>query len=111
MGVPVLPDRAEPYRRTLVFTEATVPRALLRGHSTKEGAWAVIHVLDGQLVYRVTDPRRSRWECVLTPRTLPAVIEPTILHEVEPRGSVRFFVEFYRRATSARASLEEARNR
>ena len=25
------------------------------------------------------------------------IVEPTVLHEVEPRGTVRFLVEFYRR--------------
>ena len=91
-----LPADVRPYRRTDVFTEATVPGALLKAHTTKEGAWALIHVLEGRLAYRIEDPRRPVSEAVLTPETPPGVIEPTILHCVEPLGSVRFYVEFHR---------------
>lgn len=93
----MLPADAQPYARTAEFTEATVPAGLLRAHTTKAGAWALIRVLEGQLAYRITDPRRPQSETVLTPETSPGVVEPTILHEVEPRGAVRFFVEFHRR--------------
>ncbi len=92
----VLPQGAEAYKRTPSFDEASVPAALLRDHSTKEGTWGLLRVEQGQLRYAVTDPRRSRSETVLTPMTVPAVIEPTILHHVEPLGAVRFHVEFYR---------------
>ena len=95
MSLP-LPANARPYRRTAEFTEATVPAGLLKAHTTKEGAWALIHVLEGRLAYRVIAPRRLRSETVLTPDTPCGVVEPTILHEVEPLGPVRFFVEFHR---------------
>lgn len=91
-----LPSNAQPYRRTDVFTGRTTPPGLLKAHTTKEGAWALIHVLDGRLAYRVTDPCRGRTEVILTPDTPPGVVEPTILHEVEPLGPVRFYVEFHR---------------
>lgn len=99
-GAMRLPAKAQPYRRTEVFTERTVPSGLLSAHSTKDGAWALIHVLDGRLAYRIRDPRRLASETVLTPADPPGVIEPTILHEVEPLGSVRFYVEFHRLAGS-----------
>jgi tellurite resistance-related uncharacterized protein len=35
-------------RRTLVFTQDTVPSTLLGAHEAKAGAWAVIHVLEGK---------------------------------------------------------------
>lgn len=89
-----LPQDAKPYRRTDVFTEHTTPAGLLKAHTTKEGAWALIHVLEGRLAYRVIDPRRPRSETVLRPEVPPGVVEPTILHEVEPQGPVRFYVEF-----------------
>jgi tellurite resistance-related uncharacterized protein len=91
-----LPSNARPYRRTPVFTEATVPAGLLEAHSTKAGAWGLIHVLEGRLAYRVVDPRRPRSETILTPETPQGVVEPTIVHEVEPLGPVRFFVEFHK---------------
>jgi tellurite resistance-related uncharacterized protein len=92
-----LPDDVRPYRRTPTFTEATVPAGLLRAHDTKAGVWGLIHVLEGALAYRVTDPRRAASETTLTPEAAPGVVEPTIRHEVQPLGPVRFYVEFHRR--------------
>jgi tellurite resistance-related uncharacterized protein len=94
------PADLQPYRRTDTFTETTIPKGLLKAHTTKEGAWARIHVLEGRLAYRIRDPRRPASETILTPETEPGLVEPTILHEVEPLGSVRFYVEFCRRPES-----------
>ncbi len=91
-----LPQRLESYSRTGTFTEVTVPAGLRRDHSTKEGSWGLIRVEEGVLRYRVTDPRRIQTELELTPETAPGVVEPTILHHVEPVGRVRFHVEFLR---------------
>lgn len=91
-----LPPEVQAYRRTPEFTELTVPPALLRAHMTKDGTWGLIHVLAGRLRYRIDDPRRATSEIILTPETAPGVVEPTILHAVEPQGAVRFFVEFHR---------------
>lgn len=92
----MLPEGAAAYKRTPSFDETSVPAALLRDHSTKDGVWGLLHVEAGTLRYLVTDPRRPRSETVLTPATPPQVIEPTILHHVEPIGTVRFHVEFHR---------------
>lgn len=51
-------------------------------------------MLEGRLAYRIRDPRRLAHETVLEPGA--PVVEPTILHEVEPLGPVRFYVEFHR---------------
>lgn len=91
-----LPPNVRPYRRTDIFTETTIPKGLLRAHTTKEGAWALIHVVEGRLAYRIVDPRRPRSETVLTSSTPPGLVEPTIEHEVEPLGAVKFYVEFHR---------------
>jgi len=93
-----LPPGAAPYRRTDIFTESTVPAGLLKAHSTKAGTWGLIHVLEGQLAYRIEDPRRAAEETVLAPDTPPGVVEPTILHAVTPLGAVRFYVEFHKAA-------------
>jgi tellurite resistance-related uncharacterized protein len=92
-----LPGDVRPYRRTDTFSEASVPAGLLKAHTTKAGAWALIHVLEGQLLYTILDPRRPAARIVLTPDRPPGVIEPTVLHEVAPVGPVRFYVEFHRR--------------
>ena len=47
-----LPPGCKAYRSSPVFTEATVPPALLRSHRTAPGTWALIHVLEGRLLYR-----------------------------------------------------------
>lgn len=96
---PALPDDAMSYKRTASFTENSVPAALLGKHSTKAGAWGLIHVELGQLRYLVTDPRREPSEHILTPDTAPGVVEPTIVHHVELLGPVQFYVEFLRRDT------------
>jgi tellurite resistance-related uncharacterized protein len=94
----ILPPGLHAYRRTPDFTEATIPKALLKAHTTKDGTWGLIHVLEGRLAYRVIDPARPPRQTVLSAQQGPGVIEPMILHEVEPLGPVRFFVEFHRDA-------------
>ena len=91
-----LPQGLLAYRRTPDFTETTVPKALLKAHTTKDGTWGLIHVLEGRLSYRIKDPRRPARQTILSPHEGLGVIEPTILHEVEPLGPVRFYVEFHR---------------
>ena len=95
-----LPDDLEPYNRTTTFTEDTVPEGLLGEHSTKNGVWGLIHVEKGALRYVVTDPRRASTETMLTPEAEPGIVEPTILHRVEPVGAVRFHVQFLRSANA-----------
>jgi tellurite resistance-related uncharacterized protein len=96
MGAPAIPPEAVAYARTATFTEATVPAALLKSHDTKPGVWGRIFVERGELVYRVTDPRRAPSEAMLRSGGPPGIVEPTILHEVQPNGPVSFYVEFYR---------------
>jgi tellurite resistance-related uncharacterized protein len=78
-------------RRTPEFTHDTVPPALLSAHNTKDGAWAMIHVLEGKLRYCIEAPPA---ETVLEVGQ-PGVIEPEVRHHVEPLGPVRFYLEFY----------------
>lgn len=91
-----LPEGAKPYRRTATMTDTTIPAALRRDHDTKPGTWGLIHVTQGRLRYRITDPRRAPLDMLLTPETAPGIVEPTILHCVEPVGAVAFHVEFWR---------------
>jgi tellurite resistance-related uncharacterized protein len=95
-----LPEGAEFYKRTPSFTESSVPAGLLKDHSTKDGTWGSIVVEQGRLHYSISDPRRSASETVVTPAAA-AVIEPTIAHRVEPLGTVRFHIRFYREVPSS----------
>src|SRR3546814_15961859 len=54
-------------------SDLTVPAALLNAHTTKEGSWGLIHVAEGKLRYRVTDPHRAPPDTILTPDTQPAI--------------------------------------
>jgi tellurite resistance-related uncharacterized protein len=88
-----LPPSVKPYKRTPEFTRASTPAGLLRGHTTKDGVWAQIVVLEGSMTYRILEPEIE--EITLDPSSW-GVIEPRISHEVVPREGVRFYVEFYR---------------
>ena len=87
----MLPNGLTAYKRTSVFDQDSIPAGLRREHRTKEGVWALIHVLEGQLLYRILAPAHEQ---VLTP-TAPGLVRPQQSHEVQPVGAVRFFVEFY----------------
>ena len=50
-------------------------------------------MLEGRLRYRILEPVIKEFE--LSPGT-PGIVEPEVLHEVEPHGPVRFRVDFYR---------------
>lgn len=88
-----LPDHVTAYKRTPNFTEATVPKGLLKAHKTKAGTWGNIIVLKGVLLYRILEPELE--EVLLSPSQF-GVVEPTILHEVEPQGEIEFLVEFHK---------------
>jgi tellurite resistance-related uncharacterized protein len=100
----VLPPGCEATRSTPVFTEATVPPALLRSHRSAPGTWGLIRVLEGRLLYRMLDPPSER---VLDPSGAPGLVESGVPHEVAPLGPVRFQVEFYR-MTGAAAGVAAA---
>lgn len=88
-----LPGTVTAYKRTPTFTETTVPKGLLKAHQTKAGTWGKIVVLEGHLAYRILEA------CVQEEHLSIdhfGVVEPEILHEVQPKGAVKFYVEFYR---------------
>lgn len=80
------------YKRTAVFTRASVPAGLLREHRIKAGVWGLLHVQRGRLEFHeVGQPE---------PRVLSAGEEHTVLPEVEHHvapvsDDVEFFVEFF----------------
>jgi tellurite methyltransferase len=88
--MPRLPEDARERRRTVSFTEVTVPAGLLHAHRTMAGVWARIVVESGQLEYTIEEARRT---FVLTPECA-GVVPPQAPHHVRPLGSVRFYVVF-----------------
>ncbi|WP_296000645.1 DUF1971 domain-containing protein [Rugamonas sp.] len=90
-----IPESAVHYKSTPVFTETTVPAALLRSHTTAAGTWGRITILEGELLYRITDETVAPEEVLLSPARF-GVVEPQIKHEVAVVGPVRFQVDFHR---------------
>ena len=88
-----LPDTVAFYKSTAEFTEHTVPAALQRNHSTAAGVWGRITVLEGAMLYHISEPEKETIR--LTPGQ-PGIVEPRVLHEVEIIGPVRFRVDFHR---------------
>lgn len=86
-----LPDNVVSYKRTPEFDEESIPEGLLKNHQTKADVWGKIVVLSGHLLYTIHEPFE---EITLDINTF-GVVEPTVLHQVKPVGSVRFYVEFY----------------
>lgn len=86
-----MPENMQAYKRTKEFTEETMPKALLKDHDTKEGVWALVHVLEGELEYQVDAWNHNE---VVTAGNA-GLIAPKVLHWVKPLGQVRFFIEFY----------------
>ncbi|MDQ3185097.1 MAG: DUF3565 domain-containing protein [Pseudomonadota bacterium] len=87
-----LPNGFIAYKQTPVFTEESLPAALRKDHSTKAGIWAKIIVAEGKVRYRVSaldaDMELSQDKI--------GIVVPEVLHNVEPLGATRFFVEFYK---------------
>jgi tellurite resistance-related uncharacterized protein len=84
-------EAPKPYRSTPVFDETSLPAALRREHRTKAGAWGVIRVLEGEVIYTILDPAGEQR---LTPEC-PGLILPEQPHFVTPVGPIRMQVEFY----------------
>ncbi len=89
-----MPESVRPYKRTKTFDQTTLPAGLRARHTTKKGVWAVIHVVAGELRYRVHEPLGS--EQVIRAGDV-GIVAPCVPHEVEPVGEVQLFVEFHRR--------------
>ncbi len=94
-----MPEDFEPYKRTPVFSEATIPEGLRRTHATKRGVWGLIQVSRGRLDYYIHAPLEAHE--VVTPERA-AVVVPEVEHHVAAAGPVSFAVEFWRRAREHR---------
>ena len=87
-----LPGHLVAYKKTKIFTDETVPPALLSTHYTKKSTWAKIVVLSGVLSYIIDYEIPEIIE--LKPDTF-GVIEPQIPHHLEIITEVEFYIEFY----------------
>ncbi|MGH1539041.1 MAG: DUF1971 domain-containing protein [Arenicella sp.] len=90
-----IPENVSEYSRTASFTCRSVPKGLLKNHSTKDGVWGQLVVERGSILYTVTDPED------LGSYTLnqgdSGVIVPMQLHWVKPLSDdLLFHVVFLR---------------
>ena len=90
-----LPDDAESYRQTKVFTAQTVPRSLLAQHSTKAGTWGLIHVHAGRVEYFLEGEETP---LATVPTGSSFVVLPQEVHFVRLSDDAEFSVEFHKRA-------------
>jgi tellurite methyltransferase len=84
-----LPSNVSVYNKTPIFTEKTVPKALLKNHNTKAGTWGLLTALKGEIEYFIEDQEK-----VTLSTKLQGIIEPEITHYIKPIGEVSFFIEF-----------------
>ena len=81
----------DPYAKSQVFDELTLPEALRKDHRTKAQTWGLLRVLEGEVRLIFIDPPSEHY---VTPSN-PAIIPPQATHHVVPRGHMTMQVEFY----------------
>ena len=86
------PAAAVPYGASPIFDENSLPDKLRNEHSTKEGTWGLLRVLEGTVELVFVDPP-SRYVVTVDK---PAPIPPGEPHFVRLAGPVKMQVEFYR---------------
>ncbi|MDQ7057767.1 MAG: DUF3565 domain-containing protein [Ghiorsea sp.] len=84
------PKGLKEYKRTPTFTQDTIPKGLLKHHTTKMGIWGKIHVLQGKLLYSP----EGQASMVIGVGEESNVV-PEMLHCVAAEGLVQFYVAFY----------------
>jgi tellurite resistance-related uncharacterized protein len=80
-----------PYKTSPVFDQDRLPPGLRREHSTKQGIWGVVRLLEGRL--RLFFPLTGE-ERLLSPG-VPGLVRPAEPHLAEPLGAMRMQIEFY----------------
>ena len=88
-----LPEGVARYAGTPVFSEDSIPSNIQRPLRTKAGTSGKIVVLEPRLRNRILEPVIEEFQ--LSPG-MSGIVEPEVLHDVEPHGPVRFRVDFYR---------------
>jgi len=86
----LVPDGAEIYKSTKVFTEESLPQGLLQKHSLKQGVWGSLEVLEGSVIFcegeeRETLEKGESW-----------TVLPEIVHHLKLKGPVKLRINFLR---------------
>lgn len=95
-AAPGLPAGLELVRTTREFGAQDTPAALRSAHRVATGVWGLLRVRSGSVTFVLEAPAGGRE----LRRELGAgdtqVIEPGVVHHVEPGDDARFVVEFHR---------------
>ena len=83
---------AAPYGASPIFDENSLPEKLRNEHSTKDGTWGLLRVLEGEVELVFIDPPSQRLVTVDDPAPIP----PQSPHFVKLTGPMKMQVEFYR---------------
>ena len=81
-----------PYGASPIFDENSLPDKLRNEHSTKDGTWGLLRVLEGEVGLVFIDPPSQRLVTVDNPAPIP----PQAPHYVKLTGPMKMQVEFYR---------------
>ncbi len=88
-----VPQSAEFYKKTMVFTPENLPAKFAGRHNTKAGVWGEIHVLEGALTLTTYDGAPD----VQIQKGDVAAFAPQEHHSVAfPEGAGAFEIWFYR---------------
>jgi tellurite resistance-related uncharacterized protein len=90
-----LPEGLELVRTTALWSEETVPAAVLSGHRVADGVWGQLVVHSGSVGFVFEDEPDAT---IQVDAGGSVVIPPGRRHHVVLQGSSTFAVEFYRRA-------------
>tara|TARA_R110001606_G_scaffold88649_2_gene199614 strand:+ start:3140 stop:3448 length:309 start_codon:yes stop_codon:yes gene_type:complete len=90
---------AAPYGTSPIFDENSLPGKLRNEHSTKDGTWGLLRILEGEVELVFIDPPSQRLVTVDNPAPIP----PQALHYVKLTGPMKMQVEFYREHPLAEA--------
>ncbi|WP_417614252.1 DUF1971 domain-containing protein [Parasphingorhabdus sp.] len=81
-----------PYSASPIFDENSLPNALRNEHTTKDGTWGLLRVLEGEVRLVFLNPSSERLVTVADPAPIP----PQSPHFVKLAGPMKMQVEFYR---------------
>ena len=87
-----IPPGLIPGSGSLIFTEETIPGALMQEHTLGAGHWGVLHVFEGSI--RFLDLPGASERTVIAPDLI--VIRPGAPHRVAVDGRLRCRIDFFR---------------
>lgn len=82
--MPVSQSELKCYKQLPVWGKDGIPKGFLRQHNTKEGSWAKLTVLEGEVTFSLLNEDGSlRAQHVFTPENQPPYIQPQEWHRID----------------------------